>query len=414
MLAPTTSLVEALNRFDPLHPLQSEEELRDFYIARAHSPLEPLISYLRVMQKPVKLLFMGHRGSGKSTELAKLASRMHHQFFVVHFYAGEILNLNDVEPVDVVLGCAFALLSAVAEEQIIVKDARLRDLEEWLRNEVLTEQVIVRKSEQGVAFGTSLKGFVTELSAKFNRESTTRKTIRPRLKTMVSELVERINAVIDYTRKHLRPPLVLIEDLDKTGLDEARKIFFEEGQLLRLLDCHVVYTFPIALRYSNDYAQIKHNFQVDFKLPNIKIYNKDGTRDEVGRASLQQLALKRADTTLFGPGALERAVECSGGLVADLVRLLQGATLRAMVAAKAQITPEMVDEVAAEIRSDFRAMLRADHYQALRDAAARHEVINATAVQDALHNLSLLEYRNAEDWCDVHPIVKPLLNSTSV
>jgi hypothetical protein len=32
-------------------------------------------------------------------------------------------------------------------------------------------------------------------------------------------------------------------------------------------------------------------------------------------------------------------------------------------------------------------------------------------VREVLHNLSLLEYANDERWCDVHPIVMPLLAS---
>jgi hypothetical protein len=40
----------------------------------------------------------------------------------------------------------------------------------------------------------------------------------------------------------------------------------------------------------------------------------------------------------------------------------------------------------------------------------RKEFVNEDIVQELLHNLSLLEYRNDETWGDVHPIVKPLLS----
>ena len=51
----------------------------------------------------------------------------------------------------------------------------------------------------------------------------------------------------------------------------------------------------------------------------------------MGRACLRDLVLKRADE-LFDSGAIERAVECGGGLVADLVRLVQGGISEAIVA----------------------------------------------------------------------------------
>jgi len=410
MLDPTLDLAVALNRFNPLHPLSEGEELIRFYVGRPHSPLEPLYNYLRVQEKPAKVLFMGHRGSGKSTELAKLASRMHDRFTVVHFQAGQTLNLNDVQPMDVVLGCGLAILDKVLDRDLDAGNELWADLEAWMRSEILTEAVHVQPSPKPSEVRGSLKFFVGELSAKWGAESATRKTIRPRLQTTLSEFVKRINTVIHRTQGlYGNPPLLLIEDLDKTPLTQARRVFFEEGQLLRLLDCPVVYTFPIALRYSNDYAQIRNNFQYDFKLPNIKINHRDGTADEVGRATLTELVLKRADPALFAPGAIDSAVDWCGGLVVDLVRLIQGALLQAIVDQSSQVTKEMVDAVAAEIRSDFRAALSSDHYAKLRECALRHDCMNDVAIQEVLHNLALLEYRNSEDWCDVHPIVRPLL-----
>ena len=294
--------------------MQTADELRDFYVARAHSPLEPLVSYLKVRQQPAKLLFMGHRGSGKSTELAKLASRLEHQFMVAHFHAGQMLNLSsDVKPMDVVLGCGFALLNAAFEHYVTWDHELWNKLEQWLRNNVLTEKVKVKQHAGGV--GVSLKLFITELSAKWHAESATRTEIRPRLRTILSELADRINQAIEHIRTYSgRPPLILVEDLDKTLLPQAEEMFFQEGDLLRLLNCHIVYTFLIALRYSNDYAQIRLKFETDFKLPNVIVTNRDGSPDEVGRAILRDLVLRRADASLFAPEALDRAVEWSGGL----------------------------------------------------------------------------------------------------
>lgn len=410
MLDPTTDLAVALNRFNPLHPLVEGDELTWFYVSRPHSPLAKLDNYLRMQKTPVKVLFMGHRGSGKSTELAKLGSRLHERFTVVHFQAGNTLNLNDVEPMDVVLGCGLAILDTVLDRDLDAGHELWGDLEAWMRNEILKETVHARPSRKPSEVRLSLKYLVGEISAKWGAESATRTTIRPRLQTILSEFVKRINKVIQGTRGlYGNPPLLLVEDLDKTPLTQAKRVFFEEGQLLRLLDCPIVYTFPIALRYSNDYAQIRNNFQYDFKLPNIKINHRDGTSDEEGRATLTELVLKRAHSSLFAPGAIEAAVAWCGGLVVDLVRLIQGAIPQAIVDGSDQVTKEMVDAVAAEIRSDFRAALSRDHYDQLRECASRHDCMNHPVIQEVLHNLALLEYRNSEDWCDVHPIVKPLM-----
>ena len=104
---PTADLAEAMNLFDPQRAL-AVGELDAYYVARPHAPLEPMKTYLRVNNQPAKVLFSGHRGSGKSTELRRLAKDLENDFFIVEFSAQK-LNLPDLSYVDVVLACAAAL-----------------------------------------------------------------------------------------------------------------------------------------------------------------------------------------------------------------------------------------------------------------------------------------------------------------
>lgn len=406
-IEPTDDLVEALNRFDPLRPLHAGPELQSFYVARPHSPLHPLTTYLRISRVPRKILFMGHRGSGKSTELAKLATELSDRFVVIQFHASRVLNINDMEPVDVVLGSCLAVLEECQKRGVAGLEGLFAQVEEWLRNEVQVEKVGV-KTQKGEG-GVSLRLLIAELTAKFSAESSTRRVLRPRIQALLSDMAAHVNRVIEAQEAFDKPLLLLVEDLDKTSLLQASKVFFQEGQLLHLLKCHAVYTFPIALRYSNDYPQIRQGFDLDFRLPNININHRDGSQDDGGRATLRDLVLRRAHSSLFVDSALDRIIELSGGLVVDLIRLLQGAVLWAITEDALQVTSEMVDSVAAGVRSDFKAILRSEQYSALREASSRHGFVNEDVIQQVLHNLSLLEYRNSEDWCDVHPIVRPLL-----
>lgn len=409
MLHPTKDLAEALNRFDPVRPLQTPDELRDYYIGRQYSPMEPLVSYLRVTKAPVKILFMGPTGNGKSTELAKLATRMENSAVVTTCALARKVNVNDIEPVDVAFACASAFMERVAEESFLVNDPQLADLEKWLRNDVVVEESHQNQKTTELAIGASLKLFLRDLSRKFQIQSVTRETIRPRLYTRVTELAQRVNQVARAVEQHLHPPLLLVEELDKVSLGSARKVFLEEVNLLRLWDFKTIYSFPIALCYSNDYPAIKASFQVDFKLPNIKISDRNGNPHPEGLASLRDLALRRADESLFAPGSLEKASELSGGLLSDYVRMLQNAFLQALVDQVPQATAKMVESAASEIRNDYLRLLGEPHYKVLNAALEQHRVVNETAVQESFQNRSLLEYKNDVDWCDVHPIVKPLL-----
>ena len=102
------SLEDALNLFDPGQPLENGQ-LDTYYVKRPHAPLEPLKAYLRYSRQPVKVLFSGHRGSGKSTELRRLARDLAARFFVVNTSA-RALNPADLKYVDVIFACAAALL----------------------------------------------------------------------------------------------------------------------------------------------------------------------------------------------------------------------------------------------------------------------------------------------------------------
>ena len=70
------SLEDVVGVFNPRAPLQGSE-LREFYLDRPGNPLSQMQTYLRTIGrggKDVKLLFSGHRGCGKSTELNKLCA----------------------------------------------------------------------------------------------------------------------------------------------------------------------------------------------------------------------------------------------------------------------------------------------------------------------------------------------------
>jgi hypothetical protein len=79
-----TTVREALNLFDPRRPLEGAE-LDTLYVARPYAPLEALKVFLQVTDEPVKVLFSGHRGSGKSTELRRLARDLEKEFYLVSF-----------------------------------------------------------------------------------------------------------------------------------------------------------------------------------------------------------------------------------------------------------------------------------------------------------------------------------------
>ncbi|MBI5054274.1 MAG: hypothetical protein HZB52_13560, partial [Chloroflexi bacterium] len=80
------NLTDVVRVFNPVQPL-SGTELTEYYVDRQSEALAQMETRLRVARKdePIKLLFTGQRGCGKSTELAKLAHNLRRHFFIVPF-----------------------------------------------------------------------------------------------------------------------------------------------------------------------------------------------------------------------------------------------------------------------------------------------------------------------------------------
>ena len=135
----------------------------------------------------------------------------------------------------------------------------------------------------------------------------------------------------------------------------------------------------------------------------------DNTPNVEGRAALKAVVTQRVSEILFAGKALNDIIELSGGLMRDLVRLVSEATLIALTESASVITSEIVRRVAAESANAYRRSLLPEHYDALRKAHQTKQIIPDDTVRDLLANLSLLEYRNTVAWCDVHPLVRTLL-----
>jgi len=80
--------VQARDLRDALNVLQqdralTEETLGPYFVQRPNSPIGELRVLLQDAAEAQKILFTGHRGNGKSTELARLSSNLRFQFFVL-------------------------------------------------------------------------------------------------------------------------------------------------------------------------------------------------------------------------------------------------------------------------------------------------------------------------------------------
>ncbi len=409
-----TNLRQVLNFFDPELALSGAEELEEWYVARADSPRTEMAVLLQAVDKPQKFLFTGHRGSGKSTELVKLAAELADDVFVVRFSVKDVTDIADLDYVDVMLGMAFELFRQATESRSKVKLSQtvLKGIIEWFQG--LGVEEIERKRSGGLQ--VELNVSAAKLGGRYQQEITTRQKVRhtaqevgqqSRLKELLNYFIEDVQAKVG------RRVLVMVEDLDKADLAKAHEIFYRHSTTLMAPDCSVIYTFPIALRHDNDFVQITHNYNENQSaLPNFPVNHRDGSPDSHGREFLKRIVTNRAEETLFEGNSLDVLVEQSGGLPFQLVSLVRGAATFAISRDVGRIDEGAAAQAVLNLRIWYQPLLSTPQLELLRQVQCSKRVENDEEHRVLLHNLSALEYRDDQGvWCDVHPVVAPMLAS---
>jgi hypothetical protein len=112
---------------------------------------------------------------------------------------------------------------------------------------------------------------------------------------------------------------------------------------------------------------------------------------------------------LIDEEALNYAIYISGGVFREMARVMSMAADNATARGAGKIGKQDVEDAESEIRNEFRRMLETEDYEALVKIHKSWELRGSEICEKLLHNLSILEYRNEENWCDVHPAVVPLI-----
>ena len=128
-MARATNLEEAIRVLNPQKRLGGRE-LDEFYVSRDSRALER-IKTLLLQASEVKVLFTGHRGVGKSTELAQLQKDLD-QFWTVFFSVFNKLDPNYLDYRDILFSIPLQILLKVkADRQIKLNPKTIRRIEEF-------------------------------------------------------------------------------------------------------------------------------------------------------------------------------------------------------------------------------------------------------------------------------------------
>lgn len=407
-----STLDQILDHFDPRVALSASPEHAGWYVERIGSPrgqVKILLDRPGAWEKEEKILFVGHRGAGKSTELNRLAADLEGRYLVVPV---DVLRLTGqtsprYEDLMLVLGTRITqacLTPALAEKMSDL----LQPIKDWWTR-VFSSRTPFKATGSDRELALSLSSFLGEGEIGFKQSSQTRETILDLLNHQMPDLLRHTNAAIERAREAGTHLLVIVEGLDKIDLEAARAIFLGRAPTITALHAHMVFTFPLALRHSDDFNTIRTSFTRTVFLTNLATRHLDESPDPEGIKTLEELVLQRLSEKLIDPEALRSMVEMSGGLPAHLVELIRGSALEALERGLPRIDSTCADKAILDLRRDLSAPLKRADYDVLAARQQDRQLTNDEAEQRLLFNAALVEYSNGRVWCDVHPALVQVL-----
>lgn len=399
----------AWSNFDPFFTLPAD---CPFHVEREGKPLDRLKrALLRENRQLPKYFFSGHRGCGKSTELNRLHvdEGINKKYFMVKYSVKDVCDVNNLNYVDVLFSIGAQLYIQYIEPGRELRPELVKELKTW-KNTVV-EQITEEKESTETSGGVDIKAFFLSFLAKIKSEDTTRKTIREKIEPRLSDLIDKINLIVsDIKGKEGKEVLVVIDDLDKPSLEQAKKIFYDNYTAITQPACAIVYTVPISIYFAPEFTAIRDS---RFFLPNIKLHIKNDRNNlhEPGYRLMKTFVFRRMQEKLIETESLNLAIKMGAGVFRETARIMQIAADSAIENGRKRIAQQDVQRAEREIRSDFKRILRSEDYDTLAGVYKNNEIRGIEKIGHLLHNLSILEYVNDETWCDVHPTLEELVKS---
>jgi len=388
--------------------------------------------------EPTCQLFTGHIGCGKSTELSELKNKLEQDgFHVVYFPSSLDLDLVDVDISDILLAIARQVSQSLEDAGIQLQPNRfqelLQDTVTLLNSDVTGLNLKIPKGGNwGVKTDkgkSTLSLGIAEITTKAKNSNTIRTFLRQHLEPRVNSILEALNQeLIIPAQEQLKAAnqqglVVIVDDLDridnKTRSGETSQpeyLFVERGEQLKRLQCHLVYTIPLVLNFSNEKENLVNRFGVDPQLlPMVRVQERDGSICEPGLALLRQMILARAFpqveseqrlnliSELFdSPQTLDRLCTISGGHVRNLLRLCY----KCLQIEDPPITGQLLEKVITQRRTELTRAITPDEWELIRKVKNQQAVNGEEEYQTLLKSLFVFEYWDDEGgWFVVNPLL---------
>lgn len=362
------------------------------------------------------VLFFGHIGSGKTTELRRYAGKLNdsRRFYVVEVDVLAKLDRNNLQYTEALMAMAETLLERLNADGYSLGEDALKPVREWFVTAIqtrATNRELSAELKAGAQAGGGIPGLVklfAGFTAAFKTGSSQKNEWRQEIRNGFTTLAVAFGNLISTAESALQRAgraervLFLVDGTDKMRGEDTQQFFVQDAEQLLAIQTLAIYTAPLHLKYD---GRLGGKLDADMVLPMIKLQERDGSACPAGWDALRDIVLRRADRNLFASDAeVLRLVEYSGGHPRELLRLLRSCC----EVADDIIDAAVVQRAIRQLASDYRYLLKPADYTLLKaiDTNPAHGG-NDEQAQELLHRLALLQY-NDGTWRRSHPVVRTL------
>jgi len=381
------------------------------------------------LQPEVKV-FSGYRGVGKSSELLRLkqmletSGRGQRAFQVVFVDVTQDLDLNDLDFPDLLVYLAGQVQQQLRQAKVPGFSASSKLLEQmWDKLKgTLSSRIEITEASLEIPF--------VSLATEIKNRPSARAELREAIEERSTQLLVAVNDLLQVATVKLRElgyeGLVLIVDglerlvwrpLEDGASNTHERLFIHRSDQLASLKTHVIYTVPISLIYSPQFAQLEQTFgEHPLPVPMIRLRGKnrsDPTPETPGMRKMLEIVEARcryagvkSEDLFDSPETVLYLGRMSGGHPRHLLMFLQSA---ANAVDAPPITREAAEQAVRHYANSLTRELPDGFWEKLRAFDKPQETLPKDP--DHLQMLLLLhlfEYMNDQPWWEVNPVLRTL------
>lgn len=425
-LSPDDLLTEIYSAFEPFLPPPEGTYVDCEEVRGRWNVVRELGNQITRSKSPTCQLYSGHRGVGKTTELLRLKTHLEgKRYKVVYFSVEDDVETQDAAYADIVFACTKNLV-----QTITLKDQN--PLVEWLRDRwgQLSDLAVTNIAFDSLSFEQQISQF-SKITASVRAVPDTRRELRKRLNDSTPALIAALNSFIAEAKQQIQPDykdiVIIVDNLDRIaennidGLNNHNEIYLNRSELMRGLDCHVIYTAPIRMIYSPQVTQLEDNYGKPDVLPLVMVRSFSGGANKQGLDKFRDLICRRLacidpllpehlDTYVFDSAETRnRLCFMSGGHMRVLMQLLQKSMDQID---ELPITAEAAQIAIQEQRDTYRTGISKERWEMFAKVHISKQMENDEDTLLLLLNRCLMEYRYYDNemkliqWGDVHPLLE--------